>query len=306
LDDTFTASSLAAADTSPHGDTTLPFEGAPLHPAEPSATDAEHPEVHDLDQNPRYRILRGFHSRYLPDDRDIRIYLPQAYLTEPTRHFPVFYLHDGQNLFDGRTSYIAGHTWQAHLTADVLTAAGRIEPLILVGVDNTGLRRMAEYTPVRDPRLGGGEGPLYGRLLADELKPCIDAHLRTLTDPANTGLGGSSLGGLVSLALGLAQPQVFGSLAVLSPSIWWANRAILHTAGQSDPHPRPRIWLDMGTAEGLQHLRDCDLLHNRLEAKGWRKADTLSYLRVLNGLHNEDAWAARFGQVLEFLFPSPS
>ena len=162
-----------------------------------------------------------FYSRVLPDPdhRMVQVYLPQQYGMEPERRFPVFYLHDGQNLFDGRDSYVAGHTWQAGSTADQLNEAGVIEPVILVGVANTGLRRMAEYTPTHNPKMGGGEGEKYGQLLIDELKPFVDRTYRTLTGPENTGLGGSSLGGLVTLFLGLERPDVFGKLAVMSPSI---------------------------------------------------------------------------------------
>ena len=229
---------------------------------------------------------------------------PEAYLTEPERRFPVFYLHDGQNLFDGRTSYIAGHTWRANLTADRLESAGLMEPTILVGVDNTGTRRMDEYTSTRDRRLGGGEGQLYGRLVVEELKPLLDANLRTLPDAANTALGGSSLGGLISLALGLEYPQTFGKLAVLSPSVWWDARSILTAVHYASLVPPPRLWLDMGTAEGLRHLRDCDLLYKRLLSRGWRDELDLRYLRVPNAFHTEDAWADRFDQVLQFLFPA--
>jgi enterochelin esterase-like enzyme len=129
----------------------VPRKGVVPQPAAAPQQDAPH----ELDDNPRYRILPNFHSRFLPDDRNILVYLPEAYFTAPRRRYPVFYLHDGQNLFDSRTSYIPGATWQAHTTADRLTTEGRIEPIILVGIANTGVRRMAEYTPTRDPRRTG-------------------------------------------------------------------------------------------------------------------------------------------------------
>lgn len=259
-----------------------------------------------LDGNPRYLRLKDFRSRWLPSRRDIIVYLPQAYQNEPERQFPVFYLHDGQNLFDGRTSYATDHTWRATETADALTAAGTMEPVILVGVANTGLKRITEYTPTCDARLGGGAGDRYGRLLVEELKPLIDQTFRTLSGREHTGMGGSSLGGLISLALGLKYPEVFGRLAVMSPSVWWNQRSILNIVSEfrpSDSRPRPRIWLDMGTAEGLRHLRDTDLLHRRLRLRGWKDGVDLQYLRVEGAQHNEDAWAARFDEVLTFLFP---
>jgi predicted alpha/beta superfamily hydrolase len=280
----------------PADDFGLRFEGA--------STSSDGALPYDLDSNPRYRVLRGFHSRFLPDDRDISIYLPEAYRTETRRRFPVFYLHDGQNLFDGRTSYAANRTWRAHTTADWLTRQGLIEPVILVGIANTGARRIAEYTPTRDARLGGGEGTLYGRLLVEDLKPLIDRRFRTLPDAANTALGGSSLGGLITLVLGMKYPEVFGKLAVLSPSVWWDNRSLLALMNPSQPKQHLRIWLDMGTAEGLRHLRDTDLLHRRLVLRGWRDGIDLKYLRVPGGVHDEEAWAARFDQVLKFLFPA--
>lgn len=245
------------------------------------------------------------HSKALPDPdhRAISVYLPECYEREPGRRFPVFYLHDGQNLFDGRTSYVAGRTWEAHTTADRLTASGEIEPLILVGVANTGVRRMAEYTPTRDARMGGGEGPLYGRLLIEELKPFIDRAYRTRTAPQDTGLGGSSLGGLISLFLGLERPDIFGKLAVLSPSIWWDHRSILSFVGRVQPHPRPRIWLDMGTAEGARHVRDTEMFYRMLKRLGWMDGTNLVFQEIDGAVHDEAAWAARFDQILRFLFP---
>ncbi len=271
-----------------------PFQQLPKSRVSPSA----------LDANPRYLQMPSFTSRFLPGERTISVYLPEAYLNQPDRRFPVFYLHDGQNLIDGRTSFVAYRTWQADTTADALTRAGQIEPVILVAIANTGVRRMAEYTPTRDLRRGGGAGPRYGRLLVEELKPLIDRHLRTLPDAPNTALGGSSLGGLISLALALDYPRVFGKAAVMSPSVWWNQRAILRRVAQARPKPNLRLWLDMGTSEGLRHLRDTDLLHRRLIGRGWRDGEDLAYLRVSGAHHDEPAWAARFGEVLRFLFPA--
>jgi predicted alpha/beta superfamily hydrolase len=245
-----------------------------------------------------------FRSGIMPDDRIISVYLPPQYEFEPERSFPVFYLHDGQNLIDPRTSYVPGHTWRAGETADRLNEDGEAEPMILVGVANTGLRRMAEYTPTRDYRMGGGEGRQYGRLLVEELKPWIDRTFRTKPEAAQTGLGGSSLGGLITLYLGLNHADVFGKLAVLSPSIWWDQRSILNTVAMVHPKTRPRIWLDIGTAEGLRHVRDTELLNRRLIQEGWRMGLDLQFAIVEGGFHSEDAWAARFDQVLRFLFPA--
>ena len=244
------------------------------------------------------------HSAILPDDRIVTVYLPEEYGSEPERRFPVFYLHDGQNLFDDHTSYIPGRTWRAGEAADATAADGRAEPVILVGVANTGLRRMAEYTPTRDVRMGGGEGKAYGRLLIAELKPFIDRSFRTLQDAANTGLGGSSLGGLITLYLGLRNPWVFGKLGVLSPSIWWDHRSILTFVSEARPKPALKIWLDIGTGEGQRHVRDTELLERMLVAGGWVPEVNLQTLFVPDGLHNEDAWAARMDQVIAFLFPA--
>jgi predicted alpha/beta superfamily hydrolase len=256
-----------------------------------------------LDSNPRYSV-REFHSEILPDDRAVSVYLPPQYLDQKERRFPVLYLQDGQNLFDGRTSYIAGKTWNANTTADRLTEDGQIEPLILVGIANTGLRRMAEYTPTRDFKMGGGEGRSYGRLLIEELKPWIDRSYRTLPEAKNTGLGGSSLGGLISLYVGFAHPEVFGKLAVMSPSLWWDHRSILNAIEQQATKPDLRIWLDMGTAEGLKHLRDTDMLERLLVKRGWRSGVDLAYVKAQDAVHDERAWSDRFGDVLRFLFPA--
>jgi predicted alpha/beta superfamily hydrolase len=274
----------------------------PAGGGEMSSKDLTAPLADDLAGNPRY-LVREFHSKILPDDRAVQVYLPTQYMEDEERRFPVFYLHDGQNLFDGRTSYIPGKTWNAHTTADQLNADGEIEPVILVGIANTGLRRMAEYTPTRDMKMGGGEGRKYGRLLIEELKPWIDGAFRTLSGAENTGLGGSSLGGLISLFLGWENPSVFGKLAVMSPSLWWDHRSILNIIQRPGPKPDLRIWLDMGTGEGARHVRDADLLEQILVRRGWQPGVDLVYEKVEGAVHDEQAWSERFGDVLRFLFP---
>lgn len=245
-----------------------------------------------------------FHSAILPDDRTLSIYLPPQYEAEPERRFPVFYLHDGQNLFNPRSSYVPGKTWRAGSTADAANAAGTVEPLILVGVANTGLRRMAEYTPTRDFRMGGGEGRAYGRLLIEEVKPFVDCTFRTNPEASHTGLGGSSLGGLISLFLGLESPGIFTRLGVLSPSIWWDHRSVLNFVAKTGHASGVHIWLDIGTGEGARHVRDCELLDRLLRREGWTAGVDLQFVKVPDALHEEDAWAERFGEVLQFLFPA--
>jgi predicted alpha/beta superfamily hydrolase len=273
---------------------------------DPDASDSSR----DLAEVPPSDIPRlerhRFHSAILPNpyDRAVSVYLPEAYAADPNRRFPVFYLHDGQNLFDDRTSYVPGHTWRAHTTADRLVESGEIEPVILVGVANSGLGRMAEYTPTRDFRLGGGEGHAYGRLLIEELKPLLDREYRTLPGPESTALGGSSLGGLITLFLGFEHPEAFGKLAVLSPSIWWNNRSILSFVEAPISRPHLRIWLDIGTGEGEKHVRYTDQLFKLLKRKGWQEDVDLAYQRVPDAYHSEDAWAERFDDVLRFLFPA--
>jgi enterochelin esterase-like enzyme len=188
-------------------------------------------------------------------------------------------------------------------TADFAIEAGMVEPLIIVGIANTGDRRLAEYTHVPDWQMGGGEADKYGMLITEELMPFIRANYRTLQAREHTGLGGSSLGGLVTLYLGLKYSELFGQLAVLSPSVWWNHKNIIGYVNETHVFHRPRIWLDVGTAEGRKTLADADHLERRLKAKGWRSEVNLHYERVVDGTHDEASWAARVGPMLNFLFP---
>jgi predicted alpha/beta superfamily hydrolase len=245
----------------------------------------------------------GFPSRFLRNRRDLIVYLPPGYDQQPGRHFPVLYLHDGQNLFDGATSFIPGMDWHVGQTADQDILEGRVEPLIIVGIYNAGKQRLGEYTPTRAPRLGGGRANRYAKFLLEEVRVLVREHYRVLEDAPNTGIGGSSLGGLVSLYLGLRQPQTFGKVAALSPSVWWNERVILRFAAAAPVDPRPRVWLDIGTREGPRIVDDVERFRDILLHKGWQAEKDLHYQRVEGAEHNEAAWARRVGPFLQFLFP---
>lgn len=233
------------------------------------------------------------------------VYLPPGYEASHAR-YPVFYLQDGQNLFDAATAF-CGNEWRADLTADERIRRGTVEPLILVGLYNTGVRRISEYTPTRDKRLRkGGKAERYAQMMAREVKPFIDHHYRTRKSATDSGVGGSSLGALVSLVAGLSYPRVFGKLALMSPSVWWDERSILALIEAWRLPRRPRVWLDTGTAEGnnpAKVVADARLIRDVFVAKGWSEGVDLHYEEAQGHAHNEQAWGDRFGRVLEYLFP---
>ncbi|MEP6618319.1 MAG: alpha/beta hydrolase-fold protein [bacterium] len=248
------------------------------------------------------RLHERFHSRFLPQDRTIAVYLPPGYDPTSRRRYPVLYLHDGQNLFDRATSF--GEEWQVDETAQSLIACGEIDPLIVVGIYNTGDNRVDEYTPTRHPATErGGRAGDYGRMMVDELKPFIDRRYNTLPAGSHTAVGGSSLGGLLTLYLGLEYPDTFTRLAALSPSVWWDECVILRRVGALEGQLPVRIWLDAGTAEGQGTIENVRALRDALVAKGWTIGDDLAYVEASGGEHNEVSWAARFADVLKFLFP---
>src|SRR5260370_41094486 len=125
--------------------------------------------------------------------------------------------------------------------------------------------RIREYTPTHVPKLGGGRADRYAKFLIEEVKPFIDGEYRTLSASQHTGIGGSSLGGLVSLYLGLKHSRIFGCIAALSPSVWWNQQVIYRFVQAAVFEPRPRIWLDIGTREGprMEQLVETfrDVLH---------------------------------------------
>jgi predicted alpha/beta superfamily hydrolase/DNA-nicking Smr family endonuclease len=259
---------------------------------------------HTLTGAVRYHRLSG--SLYSRHPRTIAIYLPPGYDNDRSLSYPVLYMQDGQNIFDEATAF-AGVEWSMDETAERLIRSGRIEPLIIVGVYNTP-DRLTEYTQVADPSMGGGGGAdTYARFLIDELKPLIDSTYRTRPEAAHTAVGGSSLGGLVSFYLGMAYPQTFARMAVVSPAVWWASAEIFNWV-RPPRATHSRIWLDMGTTEGRtaganeRLLKGARSLRDTLVNCGWILGRDLRYLEAEGAQHNEAAWASRVEPMLAFLF----
>lgn len=244
-----------------------------------------------------FRLFTNFNSAHPVKKRDLIVWLPPGYDAEPERRYPVLYMHDGDSVFVN---------WRLDEIAKPLIESGQIEPLIIVMVPNGGSEdaRFDEYTPTRSAshRLGG-KADAYGRMLAEELKPFIDSEFRTLADAPNTALGGASLGGLVSLHLGLRMPAVFGRLAVMSPSVWWDGRVALRNVKALNAKTPARIWLDVGTGEGRGAVEDAKALRDALVGKGWALGSDLSYHEARGAEHDEKAFARRAGPMLKFLFP---
>jgi predicted alpha/beta superfamily hydrolase len=296
-----TAAAPEAAETIPGAPATAPApspETEPGAPAPPPAA-SEHPLTGDI------RTHEGFHSRFVEHDRTVIVYLPPGYDEEAARgvRYPVLYLHDGQNIFDRATS--VGEEWRVDETAQDMIEAGKIAPLIVVGIYNTGVHRIDEYAPtLREDKGGGGHADDYGKMLVQELKPFIDRTYRTLPGAANTAMGGSSLGGLVTMHLGLRYPTVFSRLAALSPSVWWDDRVIIKEVEALPGKLPAKVWVDAGDREGADVITDARALKEALLAKGWTEGIDLAYLEAEGGEHNEASWAARVGAVLAYLFPA--
>ncbi len=253
---------------------------------------------------------RAFRSKILANRRDILVYLPRDYRRFSQQRYPVLYLQDGQNIFDAATAF-SSVEWAVDETAQELIRKNLIEPVIIVAIANTGEERIHEYAPTRGvidetakrKKRSRGMARHYGRFLTEELKPFIDGHYRTQSGPESTGLGGSSLGGLLTLSVALWFPDVFQRLIVMSPSVWWDNQVIVKMVEELPAKLPLKIWLDTGTHEpGWERART---LRDALVEKGWRLYDDLQYMEIEGADHSEGAWAARVDPVLRFLFPPP-
>lgn len=262
--------------------------------------------------------------------RDVTVWLPDGYRNDGPS-LPVIYMQDGQNLHEGSRAF-GGQSWGVGETADRLIREGKIPPVIIVGIENSGARGR-EYLPqrifdllpessratIRDGWGGAPQSDAYLNFLVRELKPFIDTHYRTRTGRSATFVMGSSMGGLISLYAQIQYPEVFGGSASLS--MHW----LLGNSGAPLPPPplytrevlrafetyislahlspeRHRIYLDRGTetldARYEPYTAPFEAFMRRA---GWKQGVTFDS-RVYPGTdHSEKAWRARLADPLTFL-----
>ena len=276
-------------------------------------------------------ITQEITSRPLNASRAVGIYLPPSYRLEPNRRYPVLYLHDGQNVFSsaGTNICFGWGSWDLDKTGDALCRAGNMQEIILVGVDNSAAR-YAEYCGQHHSvgTNGNTEFENYTAFLIRELKPRIDSNFRTRPEPANTGVMGSSLGGICSIILAWEHPEVFGKAASLSGAFQvegtnFLNKALRPYRGKTKPI---RLYIDSGvvdftggddghklTAAVAEEFRRIgwgkELVHyvdaNPLTLRGLEKAGLRrdKWAEAQTSQHNEFYWRLRAWRALTFLFP---
>jgi predicted alpha/beta superfamily hydrolase len=250
-------------------------------------------------------------DEFIPS-REVRIWLPPGYEDGEAR-YPVIYFHDGQNVFRPGGPF---GCWFAEEAAAGEMKAGRMREAIIVAVPNNeadgGMARMTEYQPPddvnpRDPSRGKGICDRYAEFLVGRVKPAIDAKYRTLPDRENTAVAGSSMGGLVSLWLGL-NTDAFGAVGVFSPA-FWTSPNFTKSVMEGTKKDGLRIYMDMGTEEKGNltgdYWQDALSVREALLKQGYKEGEDFLWNPGEGDEHNEKAWAKRLPVALRFLLPVP-
>jgi predicted alpha/beta superfamily hydrolase len=241
-------------------------------------------------------IVKDFASPQLKNSRALRIWLPPSYAENPAKRYPVLYMHDGQNLFDAKTAAF-GVEWGVDETLNRLVAMGKVDEVIVVGIDNTP-DRIPEYTPCCDPKYGGGKLDAYGAFIVDTVKPWVDRSYRTLPGKDTTAIMGSSLGGIASVAIAQRYPDIFSKAGGVSSSFWWNKGALIGKLPERLP---VKFYLDAGTSD--DGLEDTVKMVDAMRAKGYRENEDLLFFKAEGARHNEASWAARVEKPLSWFFP---
>jgi len=246
---------------------------------------------------PRIEILdNAYEIHQLGRTRRIAVLLPHNYY-QTDKKYPVLYLHDGQNLFDEYAPY---GNWGVDKSLEKLARSGYGD-VIIVAIDHGGVLRIQEYLPYSTPRYTEAEGHLYLKFMLEDLKPMIDNKYRVLRNREATGIGGSSLGGLISLYAGFKYPEIFGKKMIFSPSLW-ISEEIYQLAKTFKPGGPTDIYLYAGGMESANHYGQVLRLENILQEKRKYNDFDMVFSHNPSGQHKEIHWGEQFPLALKWLF----
>ena len=249
--------------------------------------------------SPNVSVLsENFNIPQLKTTRKIWIYLPPDYATSGKK-YPVVYMEDGQNLFNDATSFSG--EWKVDETLNAEYAQKKTDAIV-IGIENGGAERLNEYSPWKNSKYGGGKGDLYADFLANTLKPYIDKHYRTLSQPKYTALIGSSMGGLISFYAGVKYPNTFGKLGIFSPSFWFAKQdLIFYLRKNAKKLKNSKIYFYAGLKESDDMVSDIKKAEIELIKQGVPAKNIFTKFNP-DGTHSESYWSREFGQSFEWLF----
>jgi predicted alpha/beta superfamily hydrolase len=240
----------------------------------------------------------AFFMPELNRSRRVRLFLPGTYdELGNDDHYPVLYMHDGQNLFSAQESF-AGE-WEVD-EAMLAFEAGGYSGAIVVAIDHGGAFRIDEYTPYANPQYGGGGGEAYTDFIVNTLKPFVDANFRTMPGREHSGIMGSSLGGLISFYAAMAHQDVFSKVGVFSPSFWF-NDTIYSFADSQGKQQAMKFLFLAGGQEGANLQNQVQEMVDILEGDGFGE-DELRFDFVPTGQHSEWFWAQHYPDAFEWLY----
>jgi predicted alpha/beta superfamily hydrolase len=257
----------------------------------------------------------AFPSR-LVAPREIDVWLPPGYDENASEHYPVLYMHDGQNIFDPATSY-GGRSWEVDRAMCRLIQAGKTRGVIIVGIWNTGMGRFPEYMPrkavsgdVLSLYAGGPSMPThnissdaYLKYLVEELKPFVDRTYRTKSDAPSTFVMGSSMGGLISAYAMAEYPGVFGGAGCVSTHLPAGDGSMIDYLAKHLPAPGANRWyFDYGT-ETLDKLYEPyqQRMDAVMKAAGYTEGRDWVTRKFPGAEHSEKSWRERVEIPLSFL-----
>jgi predicted alpha/beta superfamily hydrolase len=240
-------------------------------------------------------ISDEFEIPQLNRTRKIWALLPHDYDTSK-ESYPVMYLQDAQNLFNEDAEY---GNWEIDKKLAVMSEY-KIGKIIIIAIEHAEEDRINEYNVGRTV-LGKGQGKKYIRFVTKTLKPFVDTNFRTKKDRANTGIGGSSMGGLISIFSGLRYPKVFGKLMIFSPSLW--VKPDMKIKVDEEDTEDTKIYLYAGGDESDTMIEHVKNFKDRAIASEFIK-DKMKIKLSINteGKHNETYWSDEFPKAIEWLF----